>query len=91
MTTVAAYYKIDGEHATQSLNEAREKLVSEDGEAVLDFAAVLRIDTSGLQAIEDLASAAEQKSVKVTLRGVNVNVYKVLKLARLTARFSFEN
>ena len=91
MTTVAAYYKIDGEHVTQSLNEAREKLASEDGEAVLDFAGAVRIDTGGLHAIEELANAADQKSVKVTLRGVNVNVYKVLKLSRLTSRFSFVN
>jgi anti-anti-sigma regulatory factor len=91
MTTVAEYYKIDGEHVAQSLNEVREKVVSDQGEVVLDFSAVLRVDTSGLQAIEDLAGAADQKSVRVTLRGVNVNVYKVLKLSRLTSRFSFAN
>ena len=91
MTTVAAYYKIDGNRVAENLNDAREKLVSEDGEAVLDFAAVVRIDTGGLQAIEELAKAAEQKSVKVTLRSVNVSIYKVLKLSRLTSRFSFAN
>ncbi len=90
MTTLAEYYKIDGEGVAKSLIEAREKLVS-DQEEVLDFATVLRVDTSGLQAIEALANAADQKSARVTLRGVNVGVYKVLKLARLASRFSFAN
>ena len=91
MTTVAEYYKIDGEHVAQSLNEVREKLGTDNGEVVLDFSPVLRIDTNALQAVEDLAAAAERRSVKVEFRGVNVSVYKVLKLARLTARFSFAN
>ncbi len=91
MTTVAEYYKIDGEGVAKSLNETREKLTSDQGEVVLDFSAVLRIDTQGLKAVEDLAIVAEQKSVRVTLRAVNVNVYKALKLSRLTSRFSFAN
>jgi hypothetical protein len=41
--------------------------------------------------MEDLANAADEKSVKISLQGVNVDVYKVLKLARVTARFSFVN
>ena len=91
MTIVAEYYKIDGEHVAQSLNDVREKLETDKGEVVLDLSGVLRIDTGVLRAIEGLAVAAEQKSVRTTLRGVNVNVYKVLKLARLTGRFSFAN
>jgi anti-anti-sigma regulatory factor len=88
MTTVAEYYKIDGEHVTQSLNEVRVKLGTDDGEAVLDFSAVIRIDTSALRVIEELA---ELNSARVCLRGVSVGVYKVLKLARLTSRFAFMN
>lgn len=49
---------------------------------------VLRVDTGALRAIEELA---ELDSGKVSLRGVNVGVYKVLKLARLTSRFAFVN
>jgi anti-anti-sigma regulatory factor len=90
MTTVAEFYKIDGEHVAKSLNEVREKLGA-DGEFVLDFSAMLRIDTSALQAIEDLAAAADQLATRIEFRGVNVTVYKVLKLARLTTRFSFAN
>lgn len=89
MTTVAEYYKIDGEHLAQSLNDVREKLGVGDAEVVLDFSSVLRIDTIGLQGIEDLAAAGEKQSVKIELRGVNVSVYKVLKLAQLSSRFAF--
>jgi anti-anti-sigma regulatory factor len=91
MTTVAEYYKIDGEQIAQSLNLVREKLGSDNGEVVLDFSAVLRIDTGALQAMETFAVAAEKQSVKVEFRGVNIAVYKVLKLARLTESFSFAN
>ena len=34
-------------------------------------------------------SIADEKGVKVVLRGVNVDVYKVLKLVKLASRFSF--
>jgi anti-anti-sigma regulatory factor len=91
MTTIAAYYKVDGDDVAKSLSEVREMLNSTDREAVLDFSAIARIDTFGLQGIAELADAAEEKSVRVSLRGVNVTVYKVLKLARLTNRFSFVN
>ena len=88
MTTIAEWYKIDGAHLAQSMNEVREKLSSTEGEAVLDFSSVERLDTAALAAIEELVTAAEEKNVRLELRGVNVTVYKVLKLARLTSRFS---
>ena len=89
MTTVAEWYKIDGAQIAQSIDEIREKLSSTDGEAVLDFSSVERLDTAGLSALEGLATAADEKGVRLELRGVNVGVYKVLKLARLTSRFSY--
>jgi len=58
-------------------------------ETILDLSSVERLDASGLQALEDLAAAAGQQSVKPTLRGANIAVYKVLKLTKLTQRFSF--
>jgi anti-anti-sigma regulatory factor len=58
---------------------------------LLDFCEVERIDPRGLGAMEDLAAASEAKSVKITLRGINVDVYKVLKLARLASRFTILN
>lgn len=80
---------IDEQHAISALQEAGEKLNPADGEAVLDFSSVRRVDSSMLRALEEFARVAEQKVVKVVLRGVNVDVYKVLKLVKLTRRFSF--
>jgi anti-anti-sigma regulatory factor len=67
----------------ETLQEALEKLDSAKGELVLDFSSVRRIDSSELRALENLANVAEEKSVKVALSGVNVDVYKVLKLVKL--------
>ena len=68
---------------------AHDALDSAVGELVLDFSSVHRIDPTALSAMEKLADAADGKSVKILLRGVDVNVYKVLKLMKLTHRFSF--
>lgn len=89
MTTVVESHLVDGSHMAQALTEARRKLNNSEGDLLLDFSAVRRIDPSGLRALEELTTAADEKHVKVTLRGVNVDVYKVLKLARLATRFSF--
>jgi len=91
MATIAVFLNIDGERIIPTLQEAGEKLDSAEGEAVLDFSSVLRIDASALRAMEDFARIADEKAVKVVLRGVNVDVYKVLKLVKLTRRFSFVN
>jgi anti-anti-sigma regulatory factor len=89
MAMMAVWLKIDEERVVQGLQEAGEKLGSAEGEVVLDFSSVLRIDASGLMAMEEFAGKADDKALKVALRGVNVSVYKVLKLMKLTSRFSF--
>lgn len=89
MATVAVWLNIEEERIVAALQEAGEKLDGASGEVVLDFLSVRRIDSSALRAIEALAVIADKKSVKVVLRGVNVNVYKVLKLVKLARRFSF--
>lgn len=86
---IAVLLKIDEQRVTQTLEEAREKLDSSDQELILDFSAVRRIDSAALKSIERFADSAEQKSVKVVVRGMNVASYKVLKLVNLTPRFSF--
>ena len=91
MTTTAVSHKLNGDNVTQVLGEARERLSTEEGEVVLDFSAVRRIDPSGLRALEELAAAAEEKSIKVGLQGIGVDVYKVLKLAHLASRFTILN
>jgi anti-anti-sigma regulatory factor len=91
MTTTAETQRVNGENMAQALEEIGAKLSGTEGQVVLDFSGVRRIDPAGLRAFEDLATAADEKAVKIVLQGVNVDVYKVLKLARLTARFSFVN
>jgi anti-anti-sigma regulatory factor len=91
MAMMAVWLKIDEERVVQALQEAGEKLDSSEGEVVLDFSSVQRIDPSALRGMDDFAGLADDKGIKVALRGVNVSVYKVLKLVKLASRFSFVN
>ena len=91
MTMIDVWLEVNGDRVAEDLHEAAGKLDSAGGDAFLDFSAVCRLDPSGLRALEDFAGAADEKAVKVMLRGVNVDVYKVLKLARLSSRFSIVN
>ncbi len=81
------FLNIDEERVVPALQEAGEKLDCAQGEAILDFSSVRRIDSSALRAMEEFARIADEKAVKVVLRGVNVDVYKVLKLVKLDAAF----
>jgi len=85
----AMLLNIDEKHVVPALQEAGAKLEGTEGEVVLDFSSVRRVDSSTLRAIEEFARIADEKAVKVVLRGVNIDVYKVLKLAKLARRFSF--
>lgn len=80
---------VDEKDLILELQDAGKTLDANSEELELDFSAVSRIDSRAVLAIEELAREAENKAVKVTLRGVNVDVYKVLKLVKLTSRFSF--
>jgi anti-anti-sigma regulatory factor len=89
MATIAVWLKIDEERLVQTLQEAGEMLDSAGGEVLLDFSCMPRINTSALRLMEEFASIAYDKGVKVVLRGVNVDVYRVFKLVKLASRFSF--
>jgi len=89
MTMNGEWIEIDGERVVQGLQAVRETLDTAHGDVVLDFSSVRRIDPSALRAMEELAGLANGKAIKVVLRGVNVDIYKVLKLVKLTSRFSF--
>jgi anti-anti-sigma regulatory factor len=91
METIAAWLKIDEQCFVEALQEARGTLESVGGEMALDFSSVLRIDASGIRALEEFADAADCKGAEVVLRSVDVAVYRVLKLVKLTSRFSFAN
>ena len=49
MATNGVWVKVDGERVVQALQEAREKLGSVQGELVLDFSSVHRIDPESLR------------------------------------------
>lgn len=89
MATIPVWLKIDEERVVPALQEAGEKLDGSEGETVLDFSSVCRIDPHALRAMEEFVGVADDKGVKVVLCGVSVGVYKVLKLAKLSSRFSF--
>jgi len=89
MAVIAVWIKIDEERVVQGLQEAGKKLDSAEGEVVVDFSSVRRIDPSAVRAMEKLAAIADDKTVRVVLRGVGVEIYKVLKLVKLARRFSF--
>lgn len=91
MTRIADAIEISEQTATAVVELAAEKLNSVQGETLLDFSSVRRIDAGTLRALEELARLADEKEVKVALKGVSVDVYKVLKLVRLSRRFSFIN
>ena len=71
------------------ITDALARLDDVGGELVVDLSAVRRIDTSGVQGLAELAGKARDKSVKVVLRGVSAEVYKVLKLLKMEPQFCF--
>lgn len=89
MNTVVEILKVEAEDIEGKLCKALERLDKVDGEMNLDFSALRRIDAEGLRAMEELAGLAESKKIKLVLRAVNPDVYKVLKLRKLASRFSY--
>jgi anti-anti-sigma regulatory factor len=89
MATDPVWVKVDGDRVVQALQDAREKLDRVQGEVVLDFSSVQRIDPGALRAMEEIADAVDGKGTQVVLRGVNIDIYKVLKLMKLAQRFAF--
>ena len=82
---------VDRERVDILLQEAVDKLERPGGDLVLDFSSVRRIDCGVLRALEKFAALAGEKSVTPVLRGVNVHLYKTLKLLKLAGRFSFDH
>jgi len=89
MAMISVWLNMDEKGVVPALREAVEKLDGAGDELIVDFGSVRRIDQSALRAMEGLAGIAAKKSLKVVLRGVNVDVYKVLKLVKLAPRFCF--
>jgi anti-anti-sigma regulatory factor len=89
MAMIAVWLNVDGKGVVPVLEEAGKKLDGSEGEVIVDFGSVGRIDVGALRAMEGFAVRADSKAVRVVLRGVNVDVYKVLKLVKLASHFSF--
>ncbi len=68
-----------------------EKALAADSAVLVDLSGVARVNAAALATLATVAAAAEQKNVRLTLKGVNVDVYKVLKLMKLSSRFEFVN
>lgn len=87
MPTVSnVWLRVDGSDPGDDLRQAAGRLKEAGGEAVVDFSAVKRIDAGALSALEKLAREAESSGVKLALYGVNVSVYKALKVMKLVPR-----
>jgi anti-anti-sigma regulatory factor len=91
MSKIEVFLNVDETGAATSLQEAAGGLNGAVDEVVLDFSSMRRIDSCDLRALEEFAQVADEKAVSIVLRSVNVDVYKVLKLLKLTSRFSFVN
>lgn len=89
MATISGVVQVDEARAARSIEDACARLESADGELVLDLSSVERLDPSAVVALNALVPLAKEKATKLVLRGVNVNVYKVLKLVRLSNHFTF--
>ena len=88
MTMTAMVLEICAENIVDCLQEARMKLDG-GGETILDFSALQRIDPQALRLMEELVDLATEKDVTIALHGVNVDIYKVLKLVKLAPKLSF--
>ena len=75
--------KLDPDRLAQSIQDTAAEKLKNAGEIALDFSSVLRVDTNAVKALEEFAQLAAARSVEVQLHGVNLEVYKVLKLVKL--------
>jgi anti-anti-sigma regulatory factor len=89
MATIAMLLKIEEENLVAALQKIAHDLGTSEGEVVVDFSSVRRIDSRALKALGDLAGEADGKEIRVVLKGVTVEIYKVLTLMRLVPKFSF--
>ncbi len=88
MTMTKMFLEIQSDNLVECLIGARDRL-NGAAETILDFSSIERIDSQALRAMEELLDRADDRSAKIALQGVNVGIYKVLKLVRLAPRLSF--
>ena len=88
MASVSVLIKVERKSLVNTLPGAGAKLDGAGGEVVLYFSDVRQIDANEIKALQEFAGIATTKNTKLVLRGVNVGVYKVLKLVSLAPQFS---
>ena len=89
MTKITEIQRFNDENAASLLKTIADNMNSDTDELVLDFSGVRRLDANALRALEQFASTADARSIKVALRGASAEIYKVLTLVKLTSRFAF--
>ena len=89
MATIAVLLKADEGKLMDVLQGARQRLDTPGGELILDFSSVGRLDVAALRAVQEFATVAQEKAIKPALHGLSVELYKVMKLVKLTAAFIF--
>lgn len=89
MSETALFLTVEEQRIASVLQEMSVRLDDTHDEAVLDFSSVRRINSQGIEALESLARIANEKAVKIVLRGITVDIYKVLKLVQLTSKVTF--
>jgi len=87
MGTTPVVVNINEQRLVLALEQAAKQLDDGASDITVDFTSVRRMDASHVRRMEDLAHS--EKGVKIVLRGVNVDVYKALKLLKLTNHFLF--
>ena len=75
--------------ALRALGEAASRLAAGAPDLRLDFSAVDRIGPETARALEELSDQAGKASVNPVLTGVNIGVYRVLKLLKVAHKFSY--
>ena len=88
-TTDAVWIHVDPGCVDQAIRKDAVNELTNAKELVLDFSSVLRIDTSAVRAMADLVRLASERSVKIVFHAVNLDIYKTLKLTKLTPQVSF--
>ena len=93
MTTNPMCIRLTPEHLLEGLqSEALAAIqTTTEPELDLDVTEISRIDSGAALVLERIADVADQRTVLVRLRNVNVSVYKALTLLGLVRRFTFAN
>lgn len=86
---ISVLVKLEAHNAGPALEAECQRLDGGPGEAIIDLSALGRIDAGAVAGLEAFVRTAESKSVQVIFTGVNVDVYRVLKLVKLAAKVSF--